>query len=187
MGSVLTSFLEGEYAKSPVRVMQCSQPQWRKVCRSQGIHFGQGYGGYYFDVSLFGVTANTIFVDASLPNYQRLAVFYHELTHAECWRRGCKCFSKQHSVSGLCEHHAQLGAMLKCNKSGAMASLSFAMMAASRLAASRAAGEPEVGARLTVKHPFWSVCRGRIGERMYRAAVGHGSLFRPSPTVARAA
>jgi hypothetical protein len=170
---VLTSFLEREYASSPVPVLQCSNREWRKVCKSKGIAFGSGFGGYYPEMQIPNAPVGLVLIDQQLPNYKQLAVFYHELTHVQCRHQNCSCFTEHGQLSGVCEHHAQLGAMLKCSQRNQLQSLAFAMRYASRLATMTFKGDAQKGARMTVLHPVWDHCRKQLGG-LYESVVGHG-------------
>jgi hypothetical protein len=178
---VLTSFLEREYASSPVPVLECSKRVWRKVCKAKGIAFGSGFGGYYPEMQIPNAQVGLVVIDQRLPNYKRLAVFYHELSHVECKSKDCPCFSDHGQAAGTCEHHAQLGALLKCSRTNQLLPLAFSMRYASRLARMPFNGVGQLGARMTIAHPFWEHCQRQLGD-LYESVIGHGC-----PTVAFAA
>jgi hypothetical protein len=169
---VRTSFLEIEYGKSPVPILECSNAEWRGVCLKKHIPFGNGIGGYYFGMEAAGLR-DLIVIQDSLPNYKKLSVYYHEISHYECRNVGCKCFDD--ITDGTCEHHAHIGCMEKCLKSGSLWSLAFAMRSTVNFAIGRSQCTPDTraGAAKTLNHGIWEECRRAIGG-MYRNVVGHG-------------
>ena len=162
MANVTTSFLEREYALSPVPVLECSRAEWRKFCKSKGIEFGNGYGGYYYDICLPNSPPGLVVINCDLPNYKRLAVFYHEKTHIECKMNNCCCFTEYGMANGLCEHHAQVGAIFKCLKQSQESSLAFSMKYVNNLVLSCSNRESNKGAKMTIKHRLWDYAQHRL-------------------------
>jgi hypothetical protein len=165
MGFVTISFLEREYAESPVPVFECDNRYWRKWCEKKNVVNSNGLGAFFFGPDL---KSSFIRICDNLPIYKRLCVFYHEVSHAECYGKKCFCFKEQNKRKGICEHHANIGCLTRSIKSGMNKTLSCAVESLKAFSSdipTKLIVDVTLsikGAKLTIEHPIWQSALGHV-------------------------
>jgi hypothetical protein len=117
------SFLRAEYGKVDVPVIEVTYREWKKrflqLDGDDYDHPSQFMGVYHNnrDAVRLGLPRRFILINASMPNYEKLMVYYHELGHHSCVLTGCLC-AKNGFVFRKTELHAELAAIYLATKRG---------------------------------------------------------------------
>lgn len=121
--NILDSYLTG----SPVPVYEFCVKDWISKCAENSIPFPHRipFGLFYYEMEYPGMPKHFIVINNKLPNYKKLAVYFHERTHYECMHNNCKCHL--HIPGKVSEQHAMIGAIRKSLDSGIIPALLFSM------------------------------------------------------------
>jgi hypothetical protein len=110
---IRSTTLNVEYARSGIPVIELSYSDWLKSLQEldrMKFSSSKDFMGMYYNnpnATKLGFPRRFIVINKSMPNYEKLMVFYHEVGHHSCVKCRCKCAWKgfQHRKTEL---HAEL-------------------------------------------------------------------------------
>jgi hypothetical protein len=108
------AFLTDEYKKAGIPVYESSYhtylEKWKPACEQEYTCASEFMGLYFTDkgAALFGFPQTFILINQSLPNYEKLMIFWHEVGHHSCVKSRCLCAVNAEFEFRKTELHAEL-------------------------------------------------------------------------------
>jgi hypothetical protein len=158
------------YMESPIPVVELTRKHWSGFCNVTGLPLFN-LGAFYCEVEIEKFPSVFVVINRNLPNYKKLAVLQHELSHYRCYQRHCHCMDDSGISSGTCEAHAILASLLHFQHRGELSPLLFSMEIVVR--SLFGPEKQRLAAVKVLQHDIWDDCKAMAGTIFDRWVNSH--------------